>query len=158
MGSGKFIKDFDTSTDWFDHGKLTPGEKGMILTGLSYPAIKAEPEKWLDWVASKAGTDAQSPYLSGTMGQTIHDWAGADYLAAGKWLQRQEDSPIKTDGVARYIGVIYGAEPIVAAEWLETLPSDHKDRQRLSSFIHRSLVHQDPEAAAAFAEKHQLSE
>ena len=156
FGSGEFTKDFDASVEWFDRTSLTPEEKGAILTGINYQSMGNEPEKWLDFIVKQKAGET-TPVLIQTMGQAINDWAGADFVAAGEWLNRQEDSPAKTQGVSRYIDVIYGSEPKVAAEWLATLPADYTDRKRLASSIHRSLIHQDPEAAAVFAEKFQIS-
>jgi len=156
FASGEFAKDFDASVNWFERSSLTPGEKGKILFGISHSSIKEDPGKWLDFISNQPTEEGTERNLVMSTGQTIYDWAVTDFVAAGEWLKGQKDSPIKTQGVSRYIEVIYGREPKVAAEWLAVLPTDHADHKRLTSFIHRSLSHQDPAAAAAFAEEYQI--
>ncbi|MEN8679929.1 MAG: hypothetical protein ABF391_07730 [Akkermansiaceae bacterium] len=158
FGRGEFTKDFSASAEWLKNSMLTPEEKESILTGIKHWNIRDNPGQWLDLVASHPAATRKRSDLSVGLGQTIHDWAAADYVAAGEWLNRQEESPLKAQGVARYIDVALVREPKVAMEWLATLPTDHADRNRLAASIHRALVHDDPEAAAALAETYQLSE
>lgn len=158
FGRGEFTKDYSASAEWLQNSTLTPQEKETVLSGITHSKIQDNPGQWLDLVMTQSVTTETESNLSMSLGQTIYDWAAADYVAAGEWLNRQEESSLKAQGVTRYIDVVLTREPKVAIEWLATLPPDHADRNRLASSIHRALVHDDPEAAAALAETYQLSE
>lgn len=148
------MKDFGTATAWLDKSKLTKGERGGILSSLSYYGIKDEAAKWLDWISGQEESEAFDP--SKPTANIILGWTQEDLSAAGEWINRQEEGARKNQSIQTFAEALISHEPAAPPDWAVTLP-ESSNRQKLLQKIHASFEKKDPAEAAAFAKKHGLS-
>ena len=151
IANSPLMKDFDKATAWLDSPELAKGDRAEIIESLSYHGTNQNPEPWLDWLAENPDSSSKAS------SNIISQWTQNDYVEAGQWLQKQEPGAIKNNAVETYAKTLAPHEPAAAAIWAETLPAGN-ERTGLLQTIHKWLEGKDPTAAAALAEKHQLSE
>ena len=149
LAGSELLKDFKTATEWLEGG-LNADELKTFTNSLHYHNVKDEPEKWLSWLASN---EQPSEDESEATKNIIAGWTRADFAATGEWLNSQPDGDLKDQSVYTYAQTLAEHEPAAAADWALTL-TEGENRNALLKDILRSYEQKDPEAAAAFAEKH----
>lgn len=148
-----FIReDFQAASIWLDNPELSTTDKNTIVSNFHYHSVKDSAKEWLGWINQQENSNSFSERATG---QIISGWTQENFVAAGEWLQTQEDGPNKNIAVKTYAEILAPHEPAAAADWAITLP-EGDERNRLLRSIHSSMKAKDLEAASAFAEEHQL--
>ena len=152
LHASQLFEDFETATAWLKKDTITAEEREGITENLGYDTVKNEPEKWLSWLASN---EKKAVSQSQATKNIIAGWTRADFAATGEWINSQPDGDQKDQAIYTYADTLAPHEPAAAADWALTL-TDSKTKNALLQTIQRSYQEKDPQAAAAFAEKHGL--
>ncbi len=146
-------EDFQAASAWLEGSELSATDKDAIVSGLSYYNVKDSTKEWLSWLSKEENQTESSDQATR---QILGSWTSDNFVAAGEWLQTQDDGPSKITAVTTYAATLAPHEPAAAADWALTLP-DNPERTQLLRTIHRSMQEKGLESAAAFAEQHQLT-
>lgn len=140
---------YDAAQKWLASAKLSQDELYDFSSALVSIRVDSDVGRWVEWM----GKNAAPKQLNIQVFNLVHSWTKRDYQAAGEWLSNTPDGPSKIIAIKTYATTIASHEPEVAAQWLDTLPPG-KDRDSSFRGIHSSWPKNDPQGAAAFAEKH----
>lgn len=150
-GLGK--NSFGEVSSWLDGSGLESRQLAAFAGGLSWFSTGKETGQWLDWMGGKlSGSDLSEP-VQGLMS----DWVQEDYLAAGQWLSKAADGPVKIPAVMAYAESVAPYDPEVAAQWALTL-QDPVARMETLRAVHNNWPENDKAGAARFAARHGLEE
>jgi hypothetical protein len=153
LATSPFIKDdFKTASAWLDNPELSPSDKESIVQNLHYHSVKNAAGEWLGWICQQENKNQATERATQ---QILRGWTQDNFVAAGEWIQTQENGPGKNTAVKTYAETLAPHEPAAAADWATTLP-EGTERSNLLQTIHLSLKGKDPAAAQALAEKHGL--
>ena len=148
---GRVAEDgLDKASVWMQGAGLTAEETSLMVGALNPFNTRDETARWVEWLAARPGeASAES-----AVGPLVRSWTEQDYQAAGNWLSRTADGPVKQSATLAYLQAVAPYDPENAEQWAETLPADK--RGQAQSTILWSLRKKDPEAAKRFAEEHGL--
>lgn len=141
-------QDFADASKWVEEAKLNERELANFCERLSNGIVE-DTGKWLEWM----GNTFPPGKGDGCIMDMIRSWTNQDYEAAGKWLTTAPDGPAKNAAIRGYALTIFEHDRETAMQWLMTLPPDER-RENTLRFILVNELRDDPEAAAAFKEKH----
>jgi hypothetical protein len=144
---------FGPASAWLAAAKLDERETAAFIDKLHPWQTKEDTGKWVEWLGQKLPPDQ----LGGKVGSLMHQWAQEDYKAAAGWLNSTPAGPAKDLALRSYVSALGPYEPAAAAEWALTLPPG-SDRTELLKSVHGYWLNKDPDAAAAFARQHGISE
>ena len=116
-----------------------------------------ETGQWLDWLARSEMPD---DLVKERAFQLATEWAGNDYLAAGKWLNSAPEGPGKSAVTSAYAAKVYPRNPKVAMQWIQTLPQG-PERTKALQMIYQGMQKKgslDTSVAESFAREHGLRE
>ena len=146
---------FQNAVAWMDAAKLSPSELQSFAHGISYDSIPpSDAGQWTEWLGKNLPEQDASQRIS----HLVDDWTQKDYQAAGTWLTKTADGPVKQAAVRGYVQAVAGYEPETAVQWAMTLPPG-KDRDSAIKSIYQKWPKNDPAAKAAaeaFADQHGL--
>lgn len=149
IASGATENGYDAAQKWLATANLSRDELHDFSTGLMSIEDESDTGRWVEWL----GKNATREQLNDGVFNLVYSWTKKDYQAAGEWLSGTPDGPAKIIAVNAYVTAISGYEPEVAAKWVDTLPPG-KARETRYKDIHGNWPKDDPQGAAAFAEKH----
>ncbi len=154
LANSAFIKEnFQAASTWLDSPELSETDKATILNGLHYYSVRDSAKEWLGWISQQ---ENESESNDRATRQILSGWTRENFVAAGEWIQTQEEGPTKITAVKTYAETLTPHEPAAAADWAVTLP-DGPERTQLLRNIHSSMKAKDLEAASAFAEEHGIT-
>jgi len=156
--AGKIAKDgFEAGSKWLTSAAPTQDEMIMILENLGVGLLNArgrnETASWMEWTAATLPAGQREELISGMM----RSWTRSDYEAAGKWLASAVTGPAKNAAIRGYAQTVFKHDPETAMQWIMTLPPG-EERQQTLRYILRNRLGDNPEAAAAFAKEHGITE
>lgn len=115
--------------------EFTLDEKLNLISTLSQRGDLSDPAKWADWLLkidpstwdkwiATQGTKIRYPVT-----ELISNWSRQDNVAAGQWLEKLADSPLKADLTKEYVLCIARIDPDRASNFLPQLPEgESKDK------------------------------
>ena len=140
---------YDAAQKWLATANLSPDELHDFSSALVSIHVESDIGRWVEWM----GKNADSKELNIEVFNMVYPWTQKDYQAAGAWLSGTPDGPAKIAAVKAYVTAIASYEPEVAAQWIGTLPPG-KDQDVRYQGILSNWPKNDPQGAAAFADKH----
>lgn len=149
-----FIRDFEAASTWLEGEKISDIDRKSIIQTLHPYQVRHAPAKWLSWIGQQELDQQASEQVTR---EILTEWTKDNFVAAGEWIQTQDANPNKNIAVKVYAETLAPHEPAAAVDWAITLP-EGPDRKALLQTIYRSLKQEDPSAATALAEEHDLRE
>ncbi len=142
-----FYDGFENGTRWIENAGFSQQELETFADRIHFISPE-DSGKYLDWLIRFVHTEK---IASEIVPQQFFSWVGADYQAAGRWLEAAPEGPAKTAAAATYARTLSPYHPETAAQWALTLPPG-QDRDQILPQIYKSWSKTDPAAAAAFAD------
>lgn len=142
---------FDSITTWMEEQKFTEKEKLQFSAGLSWFTTKQDTGRWVEWMGNNLPADEATDPVR----EVVGEWTQQDYVAAGEWLGKAQDGPVKSAAVQAYASAVAEYEPRIAVQWALTIPPGPIRDDTLRD-IYANWPSKDPEGAAAFAREHNL--
>jgi hypothetical protein len=133
---------------WLDQAELNEAEALAFLGGIRNAQDHEHSGAWIDWAAARL----PAKKISADVWSITRLWTQRDYKAAGEWLNRTAEGPVKQTAVTAYAEMVASQDPEVAAQWAVTLPAG-KDRERVLKRVRDEWKKKDEAAAAEFARK-----
>ena len=140
---------FDFTTRWIDTATLSLQEIEVQTQDLQDHIITDETAKWIDWLGSKLPPDTARDRVW----PLVTNWVERDYQAAGKWLTKAADGPIKHTAARAFAEAIFPHDRQTAIQWALSVPAGD-DRDKTLKQLHSAWPKEDPGGAVAFAKKH----
>jgi len=139
------VKDgFEAGSRWMTDNKLTPEEAESLSSTIGYTAKSSEKGRWISWMGDNLAKDVKDQQIRNTMG----NWTGDDYRAAGEWLAAAPGGETKNSAVRGYAETVAEYDSATAAQWAMTLP-EGKERQETLGGIHSNMPNKTPGEKAA---------
>ncbi|MES2477050.1 MAG: hypothetical protein V4640_14795 [Verrucomicrobiota bacterium] len=151
LAFSSYKEGFDATQQWLIAAKLSPEESDSFLTTMAYANVKGNVTQWIDWL----GENFPEQQANGRISLLVHDWALADYQAAGNWLAAAPAGSAKNAAIQMYATAVSKYEPEAAAQWAMTLPAG-EDRDWTMKEIYQNWPKENPQGKEAFAKQHGL--
>jgi hypothetical protein len=124
-----------------------------LVSELDYHRLKADPGRWMAWLATH---DSGDPVFENKARDLMGTWTREDYKAAGEWLVGLQPGPSRESITLSYLETVAPYDVDAATQWARTLsPEKQPDALRR---IHQALLKKDEAAARAFAESHHIAD
>lgn len=135
-------------SDWIASVDLSSEELVAATRNMPNNVRVGDTGQWLDWLGMSAIPAAVSRERAYELAAR---WTENDFEAAGKWLNRASDSPVKAAVASAYAVKSYPYDPEGALKWIETLPQG-PDRGKALAVIYQNMPKDSGEAAAFASE------
>lgn len=152
LGNMIAAEGFDSATTWLADAKLTEKERSAFGEGLAEQIKDGDQAKWIGWME----TNLPDSNVHNSIFLTVADWTRKDPRAAGEWLASTEEGIARTHGIRAYSMEVAPYDPATAEQWALTIPPG-KNRNTALRGVHGNWPKSDPEGAAAFVTRHNLS-
>ncbi len=131
-------------SDWIASVDLSSEELVAATRNMPNNVRVGDTGQWLDWL----GISEIPPAVSKARAHELAArWTENDYEAAGQWLNKASDSPVKSAVASAYAVKFYPYDPEGAMKWIETLPRG-PDRSNALAVIYQNMPKDSGEAAS----------